>query len=126
MLFNKLTEAHEKYCQEAHETIANFAEKVNKANGRTDVVFYLADFLSEFLPNKSECDNDFLYLSENLKFPGIAVTIAFEGNSIGSVCGKTRKSFPITTKAAQDILKVYVNLEKNSMGGCRGFNAGKC
>ena len=121
MIFDKLTEAHNKYCQEAHHAVEKFADELNKVNGRTDIVYLLVDFLYEFLPNRSECSDGFLHLSESLEFPGITVLFAPDGYDIGSFCGKDQKDFPVKNKAAQDIIKAYVNLEKNSMGGCRGL-----
>jgi len=130
MLFDGLSEAYKEYCQEAHNAINKFAEELNKANGRTDVVYLLVDFLYIFLPNKSDCkevrgsstspENE-LVLSESLVFPGISVK--FAPHSVRSLCLHERLGIgqPIKNKAAQDIIQAYINLEKNSMGGCRGL-----
>ena len=128
-MFNKLAEAYKDYCQEAHNAISEFVEELNKANGRTDIVYLLAGFLYAFAPNKSECQEvqlrsldgkeRFLVLSESLILP--CIKVKFTKYSIRSLCGQLEIGHPIKSKTAQDIIQAYVTLEKNSIGGCRGL-----
>ena len=122
MLFDKLVQAYKDYRQEAHSTIEEFATRLNDAHGGSDVVFILSDFLNQFLPYKSDCPDNFLHLSESLVFPGLTVMLAPDGYDISSACGRRQEDFPIKNKAAQEIIRKYVELQKNSMSGCRGLS----